>query len=143
MADLPEGTGSHGIEETSPDMLKNTPSNIMRLADEIQQCEGRQKYLAQTRSPSDGGDVRWYFCKVSLAENAIRRSLSKSYHVPEGIAYHVPVPDPRTASIRDPELAASVPRTEIVGKGDYFRFGMRDSLAIEESFLQVCYGQVI
>ncbi|XP_057504400.1 phospholipase SGR2-like isoform X3 [Actinidia eriantha] len=103
MADLPEGTGSHGIEETSPDMLKNTPSNIMRLADEIQQCEGRQKYLAQTRSPSDGGDVRWYFCKVSLAEN---------------------------------ELAASVPRTEIVGKGDYFRFGMRDSLAIEESFLQ-------
>lgn len=35
------------------------------------------------------------------------------------------------------ELAASVPRTEIVGKGDYFRFGMRDSLAIEASFLQV------
>ncbi|KAK4408753.1 Phospholipase SGR2 [Sesamum angolense] len=34
------------------------------------------------------------------------------------------------------ELAASVPRTEIVGKGDYFRFGMRDSLAIEASFLQ-------
>lgn len=35
------------------------------------------------------------------------------------------------------ELAASVPRTEIVGKSDYFRFGMRDSLAIEASFLQV------
>lgn len=35
------------------------------------------------------------------------------------------------------EVAASVPRTEIVGKGDYFRFGMRDSLAIEASFLQV------
>lgn len=35
------------------------------------------------------------------------------------------------------ELAASVPRTEIVGKGDYFRFGRRDSLAIEASFLQV------
>lgn len=35
------------------------------------------------------------------------------------------------------ELAASIPRTEIVGKGDYFRFGMRDSLAIEASFLQV------
>ncbi|KAL6499941.1 Phospholipase sgr2 [Orobanche gracilis] len=34
------------------------------------------------------------------------------------------------------ELAASVPRTEIVGRGDYFRFGMRDSLAIEASFLQ-------
>lgn len=35
------------------------------------------------------------------------------------------------------ELAASVPLTEIVGKSDYFRFGMRDSLAIEASFLQV------
>ncbi|GFZ02052.1 hypothetical protein Acr_15g0006610 [Actinidia rufa] len=32
----------------------------------------------------------------------IRRSLSKSYHVLEGIAYRVPVPVPRTASIRDP-----------------------------------------
>uniref|UniRef100_A0A5B7B4E9 Putative phospholipase SGR2 isoform X2 n=1 Tax=Davidia involucrata TaxID=16924 RepID=A0A5B7B4E9_DAVIN len=98
-----EASGSVGIEENSPDMLKNTPSNIRRLADEIEQCEGRRKYLAQTRSQSDGGDVRWYYCKVPLAEN---------------------------------ELAASVPRTEIVGKGNYFRFGMRDSLAIESSFLQ-------
>ncbi|KAI3450171.1 hypothetical protein Pfo_006836 [Paulownia fortunei] len=96
-------SGAGGVEETSPDMLKNTPSNIRRLASEIDQCEGRQKYIAHTRSPSDGGDVRWYFCKVPLAAN---------------------------------ELAASVPRTEIVGKGDYFRFGMRDSLAIEASFLQ-------
>ncbi|VFQ66803.1 unnamed protein product [Cuscuta campestris] len=94
---------SDGLEETSPDLLKNTPSNIRRLADEIEQCEGRKKYLAQTASPSDGGDVRWYFCKVSLALN---------------------------------EPAAAVPRTPIVGHGDYFRFGMRDSLAIEASFLQ-------
>lgn len=35
------------------------------------------------------------------------------------------------------ELAASVPRSEIVGKSEYFRFGMRDSLAVEASFLQV------
>lgn len=35
------------------------------------------------------------------------------------------------------ELAAAIPQTEVVGKGDYFRFGMRDSLAIEASFLQV------
>ncbi|KAK4492143.1 hypothetical protein RD792_002940 [Penstemon davidsonii] len=96
-------SGAGGVEETSPDMLKNTPSNIRRLANEIDRCEGRQKYLAHTRSPSDGGDVRWYFCKVPLAVN---------------------------------EVAASVPRTEIVGKGDYFRFGLRDSLAIEASFLQ-------
>ncbi|XP_048331493.1 phospholipase SGR2 isoform X3 [Ziziphus jujuba] len=96
-------SGASGIKETSPDLLKNTPSNIARLEDEIEQCEGRHKYLAHTRSPSDGRDVRWYFCEVPLAEN---------------------------------ELAASVPRTEIVGKGDYFRFGMRDSLAIEASFLQ-------
>lgn len=64
-------TGSSGIEETSPDLLRNTPSNIRRLEDEIEQCKGRQKYLAQTRSPSDGGDVRWYYCKVPLAENGV------------------------------------------------------------------------
>lgn len=57
------------IEETSVEMLKNTPSNIRRLVDEIEQCEGRQKYLAQTTSLFDGGDVRWYFCKVPLPEN--------------------------------------------------------------------------
>ncbi|XP_044510209.1 phospholipase SGR2 isoform X3 [Mangifera indica] len=90
-------------EETSPDLLKNTPSNIARLEDVIENSKGRQKYLAQTRSPSDGGDVRWYFCKVPLLPN---------------------------------EPAASLPRTEIVGKNEYFRFGMRDSLAIEASFLQ-------
>uniref|UniRef100_A0A7N0UND7 DDHD domain-containing protein n=1 Tax=Kalanchoe fedtschenkoi TaxID=63787 RepID=A0A7N0UND7_KALFE len=90
-------------DDLAPDSLKNTPSNIQRLEDEIEQHKGRQKYLAHTTSPSDGGDVRWYFCKVPLADN---------------------------------ELAASVPRMEIVGKGEYFRFGMRDSLAIESSFLQ-------
>jgi hypothetical protein len=37
----------------------------------------------------------------------------------------------------DAALSASVPRTEIVGKGDYFRFSMRDSLALEASFLEV------
>lgn len=89
--------------ETNAELLKNTPSNIARLEDEIEHCKGRQKYLAQTRSPSDGGDVRWYFSKFPLLPN---------------------------------ELAASVPRTETVGKSDYFRFGMRDSLAIEASFLQ-------
>ncbi|KAJ4713806.1 phospholipase SGR2 [Melia azedarach] len=90
-------------EETSPDLLKNTPSNIARLEDEIGHYKERQKYLAQTRSPSDGGDVRWYFSKLPLLPH---------------------------------EPAASVPQTEIVGKSDYFRFGMRDSLAIEASFLQ-------
>lgn len=94
----------NGAQGTSPDMLRNTPSNIRRLVSEIEQFEGRHKYLAQTRSPSDGGDVRWYFCKVPFSVN---------------------------------EVAASIPHTEIVGKGDYFRFGMRDSLAIEASFLQV------
>lgn len=57
------------VNTTSPDLLKNTPSNIARLEDVIEQCRGRQKYLAQTTSPSDGSDVRWYFCKVSLAEH--------------------------------------------------------------------------
>ncbi|KAM1013283.1 hypothetical protein EV1_042886 [Malus domestica] len=90
-------------EEMFPDLLKNSPSNIAKLEDEIGKCKGHQKYLAQTRSPSDGSDVRWYFCKVPLAEN---------------------------------DVAASVPKSEMVGKGEYFRFGMRDSLAIEVSFLQ-------
>ncbi|PPD71674.1 hypothetical protein GOBAR_DD31424 [Gossypium barbadense] len=99
----PSVVEANGIDEASPDLLKNTPSNIARLEDVIEHCKGRQMYLAQTRSPSDGGDVRWYFSDVPLAEN---------------------------------ELAASFPRTEIVGKSDYFRFGMRDSLAIEASFLQ-------
>ncbi|OIV93581.1 hypothetical protein TanjilG_04813 [Lupinus angustifolius] len=86
-----------------PNLLKNTPSNIAHLEDVIEQSKARHKYLARTTSPSDGGDVRWYFCKIPLSPN---------------------------------ELAASVPSTEIVGKSDYFRFGMRDSLAIEASFLQ-------
>lgn len=99
-----DGASSSFIQvETLPDLLKNTPSNIARLVDAIEHCEGRQKYLARTKSPSDGEDVRWYFCKVPLAEK---------------------------------ELAASVPQTEIVGKSDYFRFSMRDSLALEASFLQ-------
>ncbi|KAL4184094.1 hypothetical protein AMTRI_Chr11g101630 [Amborella trichopoda] len=98
-----ETGGEAQFEETSPDALKNTPSNIAKLEDVIENCKARTKYLAQTRSPSDGEDVRWYFCKVPLSEN---------------------------------ELAASIPRTEIVGKSEYFRFSMRDSLALEASFLQ-------
>ncbi|XP_068647441.1 phospholipase SGR2 [Aristolochia californica] len=86
-----------------PDSLKNTPSNIARLEDVIEHCEARSKYLARTKSPSDGEDVRWYFCKAPLAEN---------------------------------ELSASVPTTAIIGKSDYFRFSVRDSLALEASFLQ-------
>ncbi|CAL0313270.1 unnamed protein product [Lupinus luteus] len=90
-------------EVHEPNSLKNTPSNIAHLEDVIEQSKARHKYLARTTSSSDGGDVRWYFCKIPLSPN---------------------------------ELAASVPSTEIVGKSDYFRFGMRDSLAIEASFLQ-------
>lgn len=66
-----EPTASGAGEEMSPDpdSLKNTPSNIARLEDVIEQCSGRQKYLARTKSRSDGEDVRWYFCKVPFAEN--------------------------------------------------------------------------
>lgn len=64
-------------EEASPDLLKNTPSNIARLEDAIEQCKGHQKYLAHTRSPSDGEDIRWYFCKVPLAEKG--QSLFSSF----------------------------------------------------------------
>jgi hypothetical protein len=62
---------THVEEETSPDLLKNTPSNIARLEDVIEQCVAHRKYLAKTKSPSDGEDVRWYFCKVPLAEKGI------------------------------------------------------------------------
>lgn len=98
-----EASCSQPLDDPSLDALKNTPSNIARLEDIIDQCEARQKYLAQTKSPSDGEDVRWYFCKVPFAPN---------------------------------ELAASVPMTEIVGKSEYFRFSLRDSHALEASFLQ-------
>lgn len=63
------GSDSGVIEEASPDSLKNTPSNIARLEDVIEHCAARRKYLAQTPSPSDGGDVRWFFCKVPLADD--------------------------------------------------------------------------
>ncbi|KAM0881939.1 hypothetical protein ACQ4PT_032581 [Festuca glaucescens] len=90
-------------EGASPDSLQNTPSNIARLEDAIENCAARRKYLARTKSPSDGEDVRWYFCKLPLADRV---------------------------------LSASVPQTDIVGKGDYFRFSMRDCLALEASFLE-------
>ncbi|KAG8046318.1 hypothetical protein GUJ93_ZPchr0008g12586 [Zizania palustris] len=96
----PTGAGDAGA---SPDSLRNTPSNIARLEDAIEHCAARRKYLARTKSSSDGEDVRWYFCKLPLTDKG---------------------------------LSASVPRTEIVGKGDYFRFSMRDSLALEASFLE-------
>ncbi|CAN6475512.1 unnamed protein product [Victoria cruziana] len=101
--DVSQGAAEQFEEAALPDLLKNTPSNIAKLEDIIEQSEGRRKYLARTKSPSDGEDVRWYFCKVPLAEN---------------------------------EVAASVPQTEIVGKSEYFRFSIRDSLALEASFLQ-------
>nr|CAB3479711.1 unnamed protein product [Digitaria exilis] len=90
-------------EGASPDSLRNTASNIRRLQDAIGHCAARRKYLARTKSPSDGQEVRWYFCKLPLADTV---------------------------------LSSSVPRTEIVGKGDYFRFSQRDSLALEASFLE-------
>lgn len=57
-----------------PDSLKNTPSNIARLEDVIEHSKARHKYLAQTPSPSDGGDVRWYFCKTPMAPNGMHLS---------------------------------------------------------------------
>lgn len=64
-------TDGYEEDKSCGNMLRNTPSNIRRLADEIQQCEGRTKYLAHTKSPSDGGDVRWYFRKVPMEKNGV------------------------------------------------------------------------
>lgn len=83
-AKLGGGRDGSGIEEATPDLLQNTPSNIARLEDVIEHCVERQKYLAQTRSPSDGSDVRWYFCKVPLAVNGVSFrpfSFSASVHL--------------------------------------------------------------
>ncbi|KAJ1388591.1 phospholipase SGR2 isoform X2, partial [Sesbania bispinosa] len=66
---MAESEEQRGVEATNPDLLKNTPSNIARLEDVIEHSKARHKYLAQTCSPSDGGDVRWYFCKIPLAPN--------------------------------------------------------------------------
>uniref|UniRef100_A0A0E0MU57 Uncharacterized protein n=1 Tax=Oryza rufipogon TaxID=4529 RepID=A0A0E0MU57_ORYRU len=43
----------------SPDSLRNTPSNIARLEDAIEHCAARRKYLARTKSPSDGEDTAY------------------------------------------------------------------------------------
>ncbi|KAI3763990.1 hypothetical protein L2E82_13988 [Cichorium intybus] len=72
----------------------------------------------------DGGDVRWYFSKVPMAENELSPAVPNMEVVGKGDYFRF-------------ELAPAVPNMEVVGKGDYFRFGMRDSLAIEASFLQV------
>jgi hypothetical protein len=63
----PAGTAGES-EGASPDSLRNTPSNIARLEDAIGHCAARRKYLAHTKSPSDGKDVRWYFCNLPLAD---------------------------------------------------------------------------
>uniref|UniRef100_A0A0D9WAQ1 DDHD domain-containing protein n=1 Tax=Leersia perrieri TaxID=77586 RepID=A0A0D9WAQ1_9ORYZ len=49
-----DGGGGGGA---SADSLQNTPSNIARLEDAIENCAARRKYLARTKSPSDGEDV--------------------------------------------------------------------------------------
>jgi hypothetical protein len=59
---------SYTAEGAPPDLLRNTPSNIARLEDAIENCAARRKYLARTKSPSDGEDVRWYFCKLPLGD---------------------------------------------------------------------------
>lgn len=69
----------------SPDSLRNTASNIRRLEDAIKHCAARHKYLARTNSPSDGQEVRWYFCKLPLADKgapAPRPLLSLPLHPP-------------------------------------------------------------
>jgi hypothetical protein len=63
-----DASTSHAAPAPSPDSLQNTPSNIARLEDAIENCAARRKYLARTKSPSDGEDVRWYFCKLHLAD---------------------------------------------------------------------------
>ncbi|KAG0628641.1 hypothetical protein M758_1G042200 [Ceratodon purpureus] len=70
---------------------------------ELEQTAAAAKYGRLTDSPSDGADIRWYFCKTPLRPN---------------------------------EAAAQVPASEVIGKGDYFRFSLRDSLALEASFVQ-------
>ncbi|GJN12631.1 hypothetical protein PR202_ga30926 [Eleusine coracana subsp. coracana] len=129
-ADAPASTSgavstSYAAAGASPDSLQNTPSNIARLEDAIENCAARRKYLARTKSPSDGEDVRWYFCKLPLGD----RDVTETEKL---------VADNRLATDLESSkvLSSSVPRTEIVGKGDYFRFSMRDCLALEASFLE-------
>lgn len=76
LEDAPATASTSGAASTSyaltagasPDSLQNTPSNIARLEDAIENCAARRKYLARTKSPSDGEDVRWYFCKLPLGD---------------------------------------------------------------------------
>lgn len=81
----------------------NSESSFDRLKHALNSLEGREKYRANTNSPSDGDDVRWYFSKSPL-------SLQ--------------------------EVAASSPLTEVVGKSDFLRFSVNDSLSLEATFLK-------
>jgi hypothetical protein len=76
-----EGGAPFPAEGASPDLLRNTPSNIARLEDAIENCAARRKYLARTKSPSDGEDVRWYFCKLPLGDRG-PPSLSHQLFLP-------------------------------------------------------------
>lgn len=77
--------------------------------------------------------------------NSLNTALYIYFHFVPSLMYFMSISTVKYTSCQhsgalvSTELAASVPRTEIVGKSDYFRFGMRDSLAIEASFLQVIF----
>lgn len=88
--------------ETWPSLSKAS-SSFGRLQEALNNIEAHDKYRANTSSPSDGEDVRWYFSKVPL-------SLK--------------------------EVAASSPTTEVVGKSDFLRFSVNDSLTLEAAFLK-------
>lgn len=93
---------SHTLQNNGSSFRKS-PSTSARLEEALSQIRARDKYRAQTRSPSDGEDLRWYFSKARLSLN---------------------------------EAAISVPAAEVVGKSDFLRFSINDSLALEMAFLE-------
>ncbi|KAI5057564.1 hypothetical protein GOP47_0027579, partial [Adiantum capillus-veneris] len=83
--------------------MSNSRTSFARLKHALESLEGREKYWANTNSPSDGDDVRWYFSKSPLSLEAV---------------------------------AASTPLSEVVGKSDFLRFSVNDSLSLEAAFLK-------
>nr|GEV11683.1 phospholipase SGR2 [Tanacetum cinerariifolium] len=85
--------------------------------------------MAESSGKGEEGRRRTAADMLRNTPSNIRRLIDEGFY---GVSRKVKDSRVRTSL----DLAAALPLTEVVGKGDYFRFGMRDSLAIEASFLQ-------
>jgi hypothetical protein len=74
------------------------------------------------------GELLWWLTERDCVEKIVGRQIQCNWWgFKEGFA----------------EVAAQVPASEVEGKGEYFRFSVWDSLALEASFVQVCASYLL